>query len=78
MDGMNRYLNEQAMRETIRGGPARYRLPHQATDPHAALKADDAIGKANMMHRQFTFKLPGLPRLTLKLPRWALLGTLTN
>jgi hypothetical protein len=67
MDGMNRYLNEQAMRETIRGGPARYRLPHQATDPHAALKADDAIGK-----------LPGLPRLTFKLPRWALLGTLTN
>jgi hypothetical protein len=33
----NRYLNAKIIQESVRGGPANYRQPHQAPDPQALM-----------------------------------------
>ena len=81
MDNTNlhRYLNEQVLAETLKGGPAYYRPAHQDTDPltarlHAELRDEK---KANGTHRMLRLKLPGLAPRYLRLPKWVLVGRLT-
>ena len=82
MDGMNmnvnanRYLADRVMQEMVQGGPAHYRASHLATNAHAQYGDDLGAVQAGYRHRTFAVKLPGLPYISLRLPKWMLIGEL--
>ena len=83
MDNLNhnRLLNEMAMQESIRGGPACYRPAHRAPNPMARhlaeMRQEREQASKPKSHRLLQLKLPGLGALNLRLPAWALLGKLS-
>jgi hypothetical protein len=84
MDGMNNLrgvdglLGERVMREMVKGGPAHFRPSHQGNDLHALHQAElrNGEGQAVMKHRLLSMKLPGLPLISVRLPKWLLVGRL--
>ena len=82
MDNMNRYLNEQVMREMVQGGPAYYRQAHQATNTLAQYRELDEEQdveelEAVKRHRTLCVRLPWMAARCVRLPKWVLVGRLT-
>jgi len=74
--GSSHYLNEKIMREMLKGGPAIYRSIKVDGHPeHIYELRQESMRKP---FRLLSVKLPGLPHLRVKLPRWAPVGTLTT
>lgn len=78
---MNRHLSEIAMRESIRGEPARYNQGHRGLNPMARhlaeLKHERQQNREEKKYRLLHLRLPGLASREIRLPRWALLGKLS-
>ncbi|MEO8285393.1 MAG: hypothetical protein ABI670_03035 [Chloroflexota bacterium] len=78
MDNMNRYLNEKALKEAHENGPAYYRQAHRAPNPMARYLAEMKMEQPDRKYRLLRLKLPGLNARDLRLPRWALVGKLSQ
>jgi hypothetical protein len=76
MQNLNSYLNEKAMQEALRGGPAYYRKAHLHSDPNAQYKAELKAEGAERRHRVLSVKVAGMWRVNLRLPRWVPVGRL--
>jgi hypothetical protein len=80
MQNLNSYLSQKVMQETLHGGPAHYRQAHQGTNPNAQHLAELKQGRADQAegrHRLLTLKLPGPRSVSVRLPKWALVGRLS-
>jgi hypothetical protein len=90
----NDYLTHMIIAETVRGGPARYRGTHQGTNPQAPLLYERGLqdrgrgeqagaggastGMGAKPYRLLRVRLPRLPLLFIRLPRWAPFGTIVG
>jgi hypothetical protein len=74
---MNRYLNEKAIEESIRGEPARYNQAHRGLNPMARYLAEMKQDREEKKYRLLSLRLPGLAARDIRLPRWAPLGKLS-
>lgn len=78
MQNLNGYLNEKAMKEALRGGPAYYRKAGHGNGPDAQYKAElrDDKKRKEHTHRVLNLRLPGQWRVNLRLPGWVPVGKL--